>query len=250
MSGHSRWAQVKHKKALTDAKKGKLFSKVIREIMVAVRESGPSPDSNPRLRAALDKAKSAGLPKENVERAIERTTGEGDSAKLQEFLYEATADKGAYILIAGITDNRNRALADIKQVLQKHAAKLADPGSVLWSFDRVGVLEVHKDKNEPKSVEEVEYLFIDAGAQNIESGDDIWIITTTFGKQDQIKKILEDQGVAVERTETDYLPKTPIVLKEVGQSEVEGLQKELLDLDDVQEVYTNLKKPLLIQTNL
>lgn len=135
MSGHSRWAQVKHKKAIVDAKKGQLFSKIVREITVAAREGGKNSDSSPRLRSALERARAAGLPKENVERAIERSSGGGEGAALQEFLYEA-AWRNSMILIDGITDNRNRTLNEIKQIVAKHGAKMVPANSFLWNFTR------------------------------------------------------------------------------------------------------------------
>lgn len=137
MSGHSRWSQVKHKKAASDAKRGQLFSKLVREITMAVRSGGPDPDANPRLRSALERARSLGLPKENSERAILRASGGEGGASLQEFLYEATAPNGVQILVEGITDNKNRTLAEIRQTLAGHGAKLAPPNSLLWNFEKV-----------------------------------------------------------------------------------------------------------------
>ncbi len=156
MAGHSRWIQIRHKKAITDAKKGQLFSKMVREIMVAVRMGGSSHGANTRLRAAMERAREQGLPKDNIERAIERASGEGEAGKLQEFLYEAigsvprqseTAGMAArpqsglargrvMILIEGITDNKNRTFAEIKQILAKHGAKLVAPNSLLWNFEK------------------------------------------------------------------------------------------------------------------
>lgn len=136
MSGHSRWSQVKHKKALTDARKGQLFSKMVREIMVAARSGGPDPNINSRLRTAMERAKQNGLPKDNIERAQERARGGGDAETLQEFLYEVIAE-GAHLLIDGITDNNNRTLAEIKQIISKHGAKLIPQNSILWNFEKI-----------------------------------------------------------------------------------------------------------------
>lgn len=137
MSGHSKWSQIKHKKALTDAKKGNLFSKMVREITVAARTGGANPDMNPRLRAAIDRARSIGLPKDNIERALSRATGGGPEQELSEFLYEATASGGIQILIEGITDNKNRTLAEIKRILSGGGAKFVPSGSLLWNFEKV-----------------------------------------------------------------------------------------------------------------
>lgn len=137
MSGHSKWSQVKHKKALTDAKKGQIFSKLVREIMIAVRSGGTDASANTRLQRALERSRTEGLPKDNVERAIERASGKGDAEKLQEFLYEAVAPGGVYILSEGITDNTNRTLAEIKRIFAKYNAKLVPPNSILWNFDKI-----------------------------------------------------------------------------------------------------------------
>ncbi|MBI2640963.1 MAG: YebC/PmpR family DNA-binding transcriptional regulator [Candidatus Sungbacteria bacterium] len=137
MSGHSKWAQIKHKKAVTDAKKGQLFSKMVREITIAAKEGGPNPESNPRLRAAQDRARALGLPKDNMERAILRASGAGADMALQEFLYEAAAPGGVMILIEGITDNKNRTLAEIKKILSERDVKLVPQNSLLWNFKKV-----------------------------------------------------------------------------------------------------------------
>lgn len=136
MSGHSKWKQIKHKKALTDAKKGQLFSKMVREVTVATRAGGPKPESNPRLRAALERARALGLPKDNIERALERASGAGGEAALEEFLYEAAAPKGVMILVEGITDNKNRTLNEVRQILAAHGAKLVPSRSLLWNFEK------------------------------------------------------------------------------------------------------------------
>lgn len=148
MSGHSRWSQVKHKKAITDAKKGNLFSKMVREITIAAKTGSsaiagrnakagaPNPEANIRLKAAIERARSIGLPKDNIERAVAKASGQGDGAELSEFLYEASAPGGVAMLIEGITDNKNRTLNEIKHLLSKHDARLADPGSILWNFEK------------------------------------------------------------------------------------------------------------------
>lgn len=137
MSGHSKWSQIKHKKALTDAKKGRLFSKVLREITVAAREGGSNEEANPRLRSAIGRAREAGLPRDNIERALARATGKGGETDLQEFLYEVMGPGGAHVLVEGITDNKNRTLGELKQIISKHDAKLVPPNSLLWNFEKV-----------------------------------------------------------------------------------------------------------------
>lgn len=137
MSGHSKWSQIKHKKAITDAKKGNLFSKMVREITIAARTGDPNPDANIRLKAAVERARSIGLPKDNIDRAIAKASGQGDGSELFEFLYEATAPGGVAILIEGITDNKNRTFNEIKHLLSKHDTRLANPGSLLWAFEKI-----------------------------------------------------------------------------------------------------------------
>lgn len=183
MAGHSRWAQVKHKKAITDAKRSQLFSKTVREISVAVKEGGAAEDANPRLRTALVKARSIGLPKENVQRAITGASVRGTGENLQEFLYEATAPGGVMILVEGITDNKNRTLAQVKKMASEHNAKLVPQNSLIWNFKKV----------------------------RIEDG-------------------------------TDYLPGVTAHITGEEENKLSLLLDGLLDLDDVQEVYTNLAK--------
>jgi YebC/PmpR family DNA-binding regulatory protein len=137
MSGHSKWATIKRKKGAADAKRGQLFSKLVREIMLAVRTGGPGPETNTRLKSALERSREQGLPKDNIERAIAKAAGGIDTAKLQEFLYEAIGSGGVYLLIEGITDNNNRTLAEVRPILAKHHAKLVPPNSLLWNFEKV-----------------------------------------------------------------------------------------------------------------
>jgi len=137
MSGHSKWSQIRHKKAITDAKKGNLFSKMVREITIAARVGDRDPDANIRLKAAIERARAIGLPKDNIERAIAKASGHGPGQELSEFLYEASAPGGVAILIEGITDNKNRTSNEIKRLLSKHDARLADPGSLLWAFEKI-----------------------------------------------------------------------------------------------------------------
>ena len=141
MAGHSKWKQIRHKKALTDAKKGQLFSKAVREITIAAREGGSNPDSNPRLRSALERARLAGLPKDNIERTLLRSSGEGDGVNLQEFTYEAMAPGGVMLIIEGATDNKNRTLAEVRKALDKYGAGIVPSNSLLWNFKKVWTAE-------------------------------------------------------------------------------------------------------------
>lgn len=239
MAGHSKWAQIKHKKAITDAKKGKLFSKMVREIMVAAR-AGASLDINHQLRAAVERARSQGLPKENIERAVERGSGAGDSAKLQEFLYEATAPEGVMLLIEGITDNKNRSLPEVRHLISEFGARMADPGSVLWNFEKIGTVEVSADENTFKQ-EDLELSFIDCGAKEFKYVEGIWVLETGFTEREEVRACLEKGGTKISQTGHDFKPRNPIQLTREATEKMGPLLDSLLDHDDVQEVYTNFE---------
>lgn len=240
MAGHSKWKQIRHKKAITDAKKGQLFGKVVREIMVAVREGGPKPETNTRLKTALERAKSNGLPKDNIERALSRAGGAADDAKLLEFLYEATAAGGVLILIEGITDNTNRAIAEIKHILSGLGARLADPGSLLWNFEKIGTLEIEMGEGGLPAKEELELGIIDAGALDFHTDGQHYFLETEFTKRDAVRSELERRGIPVTQAGHDYKAKNSIALSDEMREGVETLLDALSSHDDVQEVYTNL----------
>lgn len=240
MAGHSKWKQIKHKKAVTDAKKSQLFSKVAREIMVAARAGGTSAETNIRLRTALERARGVGLPKDNIERAIERAAGAGDDAKLQEFLYEASAPGGVLILIEGITDSINRSIAEIKHILSGHGAKLAGPGSVAWNFDKIGILVISAEANPRKTGDDLELLIIDAGASDARREEATFFVETEYTRRDAVRSRLEGAGVVVGEIGHDYKPKNTVELEEKLRGSMNSLLDDLLAHDDVQEVYTNL----------
>jgi len=178
MAGHSHWSKIKYKKAASDAKKGQIFSKIAREITVAVREKGPNPDFNPRLRLALEKAKEVNMPSDNIERAIKRGTGEIGGEKLEEVMFEIFGPGGTKILLTGITDNKNRSFTQLKQVLNKHNAKLGSEGSVRWFFKKMASvgLKLFQQSSEYQDKEKIELLAIEAGAQDFYwQGDELYI---------------------------------------------------------------------------
>ncbi len=242
MSGHSRWAQIKHKKALTDAKKGQLFSKLVREIMVAVRAGGAGLDTNPRLRSAMERARSIGLPKDNIDRAVSRASGGEDGTTLQEFLFEAASPDGVLLIIEGITDNRNRALAEIRHILAGFGAKLASPGSVLWNFEKVGLIELAPGTGAAKTEEEAGLAIIDAGAHDFKVADDLWIVETDFHNRDRVHKNLEKRGLETKGVGHDYKPRATVSPPENTKGRTEELLDALAEHEDVQEVYTNLQE--------
>lgn len=240
MSGHSKWSQIKHKKATSDAKKGRLFSKLVREIMVAARTGGIAADSNPRLRQAIERARSIGLPKDNIERAIMRAGGEGEAALLQEFLYEATAPGGIMILIEGITDNKNRTLAEIKHLLAKHQAKLAEHDSLVWNFNKIGVVEIALADNEGKKDEDISLTAIEAGADDFKKIGDTLLVETAFEKRGSVREFFEEHGIKIKESSYDYTPRSPLMPAPGRRAEIEKLLDALAERDDVQEVCTNL----------
>lgn len=240
MAGHSKWKQIKHKKAITDARKSQIFSKVVREIMVAARSGGPSVDTNIRLRTALERARSVGLPKDNIERALERASGAGDGAKLQEFLYEATAPGGVLILIEGITDNTNRSISEIKHILNSSGAKLAEPGSVAWNFEKVGTLIISIEANLQKAKEDIELTLIDAGASDVRTEENSFFVETEFTERDMVRTRLERAGIVVAEAGHDYKAKNFVEISPDLEESTETILDNLSAHDDVQEVYTNL----------
>lgn len=240
MSGHSKWSQIKHKKAITDAKKGKIFSKLVREIMIAAKTGGGSSDSNVRLRSAIERAKAEGVAKDNIERAVTKGSGEGVGQELKEFLYEATGPGGVAILIEGITNSTNRSIAEIKHLLSKNHGRIGEPGSLVWNFQKIGILEVHADQN-AASKDDIELAFIECGARDFSYMDNEWIVETDFTAREQVRRQLEEKGIIIKSSGHDYKPWTMLTFDNETISAIEALLEFLTDHDDVQEVYTNLE---------
>lgn len=240
MSGHSKWSQIKHKKAITDVKRGRLFSKLAREVSVAARTGGSSLDTNIRLRAAVERAKSEGLPKENIDRAIAKANGTAEGMEFKEFLYEASAPGGVSILIEGITDNTNRTFNELKHLLSEHDGRMADPGSLAWNFEKIGILKITKEHNAATPAEDMELAIIDAGARDLTLLDDFWLVETQFTERERIRGELERKAIVVSESGHDYKPVSTISPDFATRQKAETLLETLLEHDDVQEVYTNL----------
>ena len=235
MSGHSKWSSIKHKKALTDAKKGKVFSRLSTFISIAAKHGG-DPTMNPNLRLHIEKAKQAGMPKENIERAIKRGTGELGGAHLEEVFYEAYGPEGVGIIIEGVTDNKNRTVAEIKAVLNKYNGKLAETGAVSYLFEKKGVIVVSTENND---IDEVSLLAIDAGAEDIITDDEHLIMYTLPGELEKVKKNLEENHITIISAEITLEPKNTVQISD-GKKESIGRLVELLDdLEDVTEISTN-----------
>jgi len=238
MSGHSKWSQIKHKKAITDAKKGKIFSKMVRLISVAARAKGKDPQANPTLRTLIDTARSLNMPIENVERAIAKGAGELEEAQIEELTLEAYGPGGSALVIEGTTDNTNRSISELKFLLSEHDGKLANPGSVLWLFERYGLIavKISQDKKEA-----VELTAIDVGAEDIKFPDDETMeIYTKPGELEKVKKSLLEKNIKAEASSLVWSPKNEIEIKETKDKEkLEKLFEALDEHDDVNEIYSN-----------
>src|SRR3989344_2941690 len=199
MSGHSKWSQIKHKKSITDQKKGALFSKIARELTEAARAGGPDTDINARLRASIEHARSSGLPKENIARAVLRASGATDADSARDFLYEAFGPEGVLILIEGTTDNKNRSLAEIRKILSDHGAKFSDPGAVLWNFEKRGLLFVRREDSPDATEYQIELAVIDAGARDYEKDGDVWVVETLTGETERVRHPDKRTGLRLPR---------------------------------------------------
>jgi YebC/PmpR family DNA-binding regulatory protein len=237
MSGHSKWSTIKRKKAATDAKRGQLFTRIAREITIAAREGGGDPDVNFRLRLTIDKAKQANMPKENIERAIKRGTGELKGEELEEVMYEGYAPNGIALLLDTVTDNRNRAVADIRRILTRQGGKMAESGAVSYLFDQQGLIIVEVGEEDP---EELALLAIDAGAVDVNIDNNTVEVYTETKDFQKVKESLEETGVSFSTAELIMTPKAMTELGESDTFKVMHIIEMLEELDDVQQVYTNL----------
>lgn len=236
MSGHSKWASIKHKKAATDAKRGNLFTKLIREITVSAKSGGGDPDSNPRLRTAIDRAKEASMPQDNIDRAIKKGTGGLEGMTYEEFTIEGYGPGGVAILVEVMTDNKNRTTADIRNIFSKKNGNVAGAGSVSWMFEKKGYIEVDKQAS---SEDKVMSIVLDAGAQDMQTEEDIYTITTDTKDLEAVRKALEVSGIKPKTAEITMLPKSTIKLTGDEARQILALVEALEDSDDVQNVYAN-----------
>jgi YebC/PmpR family DNA-binding regulatory protein len=237
MSGHSKWANIKHRKAAQDAKRGKIFTKLAREITVAARNGGGDPEYNFTLRLAIERAKAANMSNDTIERAIKRGTGELEGSQFEDILYEAYGPNGIALLIQVVTDNRNRAVADIRKVFNRQGGNLGESGSVMWQFDRKGRIVVETDGSDP---EELALLAIDAGADDFEIDEGLVSVYTEPSDLEAVKTQLESGGAHVTDAELTLVPKTPIELDQEQALKTLRLMEALEELEDVQQVYSNL----------
>ena len=238
MSGHSKWSTIKRKKGAEDAKRGRIFTRVAREIMMAARQGGPDPDANTSLRLAIDKARAANMPKENIERAINRGAGIGEeSAAMEEVVYEGYGPHGVALVLNVVTDNKNRTLADIKYVLNRNGGSLASAGSVTWQFEQKGYIALEA---EGANFDDVFLVAADAGADDVQQDEETFSVYTPRDELGIVARALEQNGYKVEERELIWQPKTEVGLDTPDALQVMGLIEKLEDLDDVDSVASNL----------
>ncbi|MCX5641863.1 MAG: YebC/PmpR family DNA-binding transcriptional regulator [Candidatus Omnitrophica bacterium] len=238
MSGHSKWASIKHKKAATDAKKGKIFTKLIREVMMAARSGGGNPDSNPRLRLAVEKAKEENMPAENIKRAVQKGTGEGSANQMEEISYEGYGPAGVAIKLDAVTDNKRRTASEMRSVFSKNNGNLGEVGCVSWMFERKGQISV------PRAGTDEDALFtlaIESGAEDVASESDYFQISTRAEDLENVRKAVEAGGFKVKSALLTMQPKTTVKIEGKDAEQLLRLLDALEDHDDVQMVYSNFE---------
>ncbi len=236
MSGHSKWATIKHKKGALDAKRGKLFTKLIKELTVAARMGGGDPGGNPRLRKAISDAKGQSMPNDTIQRAVKRGTGEIEGAAYEEVLYEGTGPGGTLFLVEGMTDNRNRTVAEIRKIFEKHNGVLGGGGTAGWAFERKGIIQIAKgDANEDQLME----IAVGAGAEDYADQGEEWHVTTPPDALNVVLDALEQAKIANKGSQLSYLPKSKKPLAGRDAEVALNLVEALDDHDDVQNVYAD-----------
>lgn len=236
MSGHNKWSTIKHKKGAADAKRGKLFSKIIKEITIAARTGGGDPDGNPRLRTALALAKGSNMPKENVERAIKRGTGEIAGVNYEEVTYEGYGPGGVAVLVEALTDNKNRTVAEIRHIFDKYSGNLGETGCVSWIFQKKGLVVV---PNQGLTEDEIMELALEAGAQDVKQDSEFFEIATEVQDFEIVKKAVEDKGWKIEMAEITMIPQNSVKLEGKKAEQMLKMMDALDDNEDLQKVFAN-----------
>jgi YebC/PmpR family DNA-binding regulatory protein len=241
MSGHSKWSQIKRQKGANDTKRGALFTKVSREIMVAARAGGGDPDGNFRLRLAIDKARGVNMPMDNIKRAIERAAGGAEGAQFEEIVYEGYGPGGVAVLVEAATDNRNRTAADVRSIFTKAGGQLAGAGAVAWQFEPRGLISVASDG---KDADEVALTAIDAGAEDVDTSDRERVeVFTAPAELERVRQALDDAGVPIDSAESTMVAKTTVELDAHRARQNLRMIEALEDLEDVQRVTANFDIP-------
>ena len=243
MAGHSKWANIKRRKARVDAQKGKIFTKVAREIIVAAREGGADIETNFRLRLAVQNARDNNMPNDNIQRAIQRGTGELEGESYDEVSYEGYASGGVAVLLEAVTDNRNRTVAEIRHLFSRYGGNLGESGCVSWMFQRKGLFIV-KQENLSISEDDLILIALEAGAEDVLEEDDTYSIITTTELYEEVKEHLQEQGIVLESSEVTMLPQNTVEIEDPDEARrILGLMDALEDNDDVQNVYANFEIP-------
>jgi len=238
MSGHSKWSTIKRKKGAADAARGKLFTKVIKEITIAARDGGGDPDGNSRLRRAVDAARAANMPADNVTRAIKKGTGELEGVQYEELLYEGIGPDGVLFLCEVVTDNRNRTIAEVRKIFDKNQGQIGSTGSAAWAFEQKGIIRLDNDAASEESLFE---LAVGAGAENLELIGDQWVVTTARNDLDAVSKVINDSGITVNEAALAYLPNNPKVVEGSDAEKLVRLFEALDDNDDIQNVFSDFE---------
>ena len=240
MSGHSKWAGIKHRKAAQDAKKGKMFTKIVKELSVAARCGGGDPNANPRLRLAIQRAKDINMPSDNIERAIKKGTGELEGVSYEEVTYEGYGPAGVAIIVEALTDNKNRTTSEIRNIFSKKDGNMAGSGSVNWMFEKKGYFLINKSTIDEDSLTAIA---LEAGAEDLTQEGDSYEVKTQLQDFEKVKKILEKKGVKLDVSEITMIPKSTIKITDEKAKVVLGLVEALEEHDDVQNVYANFDIP-------
>jgi YebC/PmpR family DNA-binding regulatory protein len=235
MAGHSKWANIKHRKGAQDAKRGKVFTKIIKELTVAARISGGDPDSNPRLRTAIDKAKQANMPKDNVDRAIKKGTGDLDGVNYEEGIFEGYGPGGVALIVEFLTDNRTRTVADVRHIFSKYGGNLGVSGSVAFLFDRKGLISFSTDND----FDQVFEAALEAGAEDVKDEGDTYEVYTEPGEFIEVRDAIETAGLKWETAEVSMIPQNQVQLEGKPAETILKIMDALEDNDDVQNVYAN-----------
>jgi len=240
VSGHSKWASIKHKKAIVDSRRGQQFTKLARAITVAARDGGGDPDANATLENAIRKAKEASMPKENIERAIAKGTGEGgEGDALETVLYEGYGPGGVALLVETVTDNRNRTGADVRHLLSKHGGNLGEPGSVAYLFEKKGTIAIDADRHDEDEL----MVAVEAGAEDISADEGLWEVVAAPADFTAVRTALEEAGIEIESAEMGYRPTSLVPIDEGQAGKLMKLIEALEENDDVSEVHANFDVP-------
>lgn len=240
MSGHSKWATIKRKKAATDSARGKVFTKIIKEITISSRDGGGDPDANPRLRLAIQTAKASNMPQDNITRAIKKGTGELEGVKYEEITYEAYAPHGIAMIIESVTDNKNRTVAELRHSISKANGNLGESGSVAWMFERKGVINVEKENIKEDDLMDV---ILEAGADDLNSDGDYYEVTSSLENFEKVRKAIEEKSYKIESASLQYIAKDLLPVEGKNIDAVIRCIEAVEDNDDVQNVYSNADFP-------